>query len=1162
MILLNSVIDHIANFHQLWICATARQDLIPILYITNSRVRPERMTYRPKSDVLEDQSGYMTKSEPTAQTYKPSTYLRERRPERYSDSIITEEPQITQDILEYHLETLTNRSQEKEFEHFARRLAEKELCPNLLPQTGPTGGGDSKVDSETYPVAEEISLRWYQGDTGAKDRWAFAMSAKKDWRGKVKSDVKKIAGTDRGYLLIYFITNQFVRDKVRAQVEDDLKKEFGIAVRILDRSWIVDRVMNHDLIKLAAQTLSIESLQLKPHKKIGPLDAQREIELKELDEEITDPDRYAGIAYQLAEDCLRTAILASELERDRYEVEGRFAAALRVAEKVGDRRQILRIAYHHAWASCFIYDDIEELSRLYNKVEELGLSSQHADDVEMVNNLWNVLLGAIGFGHASKKDSKLVERGDALRKKLEELSGDDTRPNNSLHAQTMLCFFRFTQLMLNERDQSGIDAIFDELTTISESSRGLGQYPFDSYKRLVYELGDLFADNDAYEKLFDTVVAIQEERTSEGEAGSAITNRGIQKFRAGKIYDAIRLFGRAQEKLIKDEYQHELVKCLVACGGTYKAAGLYWAARTNLLAALSICITEHNSSGLMHHLALLAAKELAWIEVKLGRVPHILFILTLTNYIANHLQLDEEGQEKYRDFFQHIDAIFSMVLLRSNLEQLETIKKIPHLLEQLNLVCSEGALLFALGHIDKLRKDVWFDNDESTEKIEEFYELVCMQPANDDLPPLPELCSDDTIELKSDILGMNLVAHVDAYPTSILIAESLLGALEAFLATSLTGSIIPYKQVVKVAVRIDKDLRKEFGLKLIRDSENCELEVIHKEDFALTSADAIKKFRDTITDFIIYLLPKITLCVDTKDHIRRLAEEENVFGRCLIFSDVMTLSQNVFGSLDWINLSKVSELIKKDAYQLERTSQWRPKEKKKKSKGPLKPGEGEAPEHIANTENLKHSERKILSLINIPAWDKAQWSGLFFMIYPEGQFPPCIGLLFKNREAAMDIFVGWLDRLGKKDEKEELRISIVTGVDKNNPAHYRVHIGTNINTYERIGEQKQFVLVSRINTMTPDSDKNLSMFLKTYEKYGVYCLLPAILKEGQVKPEVVKNLFLFKKSLIVKPAWQIGDNDEDFIVLQPGDEPIIPEDVKNAPVLKALERKQKMNRGK
>ncbi len=31
---------------------------------------------------------------------------------------------------------------------------EVEICPDLLPQPGPTGDGDSKVNSETYPVAE------------------------------------------------------------------------------------------------------------------------------------------------------------------------------------------------------------------------------------------------------------------------------------------------------------------------------------------------------------------------------------------------------------------------------------------------------------------------------------------------------------------------------------------------------------------------------------------------------------------------------------------------------------------------------------------------------------------------------------------------------------------------------------------------------------------------------------------------------------------------------------------------------------------------------------------------------------------------------------------------------------------------------------------------
>jgi hypothetical protein len=442
--------------------------------------------------------------------------------------------------------------------------------------------------------------------------------------------------------------------------------------------------------------------------------------------------------------------------------------------------------------------------------------------------------------------------------------------------------------------------------------------------------------------------------------------------------------------------------------------------------------------------------------------------------------------------------------------QLEAIKKIPHLLEELNLVCSEGALLFALGRIDKLRENVWFDKEESTEKIEEFYELLCAHPANDDLPSSPELCLGDTLELKSNVLGMNLVARVDANQISILIAESLLGALEAFLATSLAGGIIPCKQVAIVVVRVDNDLKEELGIKLNRDIENCELEVVHNENFALTSADKISKFRDTITDFIAYLVSKITVFDDKEDYIGRLAEEENVFSRSLLFSDVMTLSQNVFGNLDWVNLSKVSESIEKDAYELVRTSQWKPKGKKRKPKEPLKPGKGDVPEYIVNVESLKHKERKILSLIDMTAWDKAQWGGCAFLGQPDGKSPPGIGLIFKSEEGARDIFTGWLNRLGKEDEKEELRISVVTGVDKNNPAHYRVHVGTNINAYEKSGDWGHFIMIARFKTLMPDNDKNLTMFLEAYDKHGVYYLLPAIAEDGSMEPKVIQDLFLYK----------------------------------------------------
>lgn len=155
----------------------------------------------------------------SSEDHSPSRYMRARRPYLFSDSEKTTEVALTREILSHHLDTLTDQKAEYVFEGFAVRLAEKFIAPNLRPQTGPTGGGDGKTDSETYPVSPEIAERWFAADIlAANERWAFAFSAKRDWRSKVRSDVKEIVGTGRGYQRIYFITNQYAPARQSAQI--------------------------------------------------------------------------------------------------------------------------------------------------------------------------------------------------------------------------------------------------------------------------------------------------------------------------------------------------------------------------------------------------------------------------------------------------------------------------------------------------------------------------------------------------------------------------------------------------------------------------------------------------------------------------------------------------------------------------------------------------------------------------------------------------------------------------------------------------------------------------------------------------------------------------------------------------------------------------------
>ncbi|HZH98893.1 MAG TPA: hypothetical protein VEX38_07970, partial [Fimbriimonadaceae bacterium] len=137
----------------------------------------------------------------------PRDYYKSIHPEYFSDSEVEEVSELDRTLLEYHLHSITGRSQEADFERFARRLCEREVCPNLLPTTGPTGGGDSKADAETFPVADSLALKWYSGlgSKASQERWAFAFSAKSAWVPKVQSDVKKIVETGRGYTKVFFV---------------------------------------------------------------------------------------------------------------------------------------------------------------------------------------------------------------------------------------------------------------------------------------------------------------------------------------------------------------------------------------------------------------------------------------------------------------------------------------------------------------------------------------------------------------------------------------------------------------------------------------------------------------------------------------------------------------------------------------------------------------------------------------------------------------------------------------------------------------------------------------------------------------------------------------------------------------------------------------------
>jgi hypothetical protein len=94
--------------------------------------------------------------------------------------------------------------------------------------------------------------------------------------------------------------------------------------------------------------------------------------------------------------------------------------------------------------------------------------------------------------------------------------------------------------------------------------------------------------------------------------------------------------------------------------------------------------------------------------------------------------------------------------------------------------------------------------------------------------------------------------------------------------------------------------------------------------------------------------------------------------------------------------------------------------------------------------------------------------------------------------------------------------------------------------------------------MTPASDINLLRFLSAFEREKEFQLVAAVLDPVNQRPVPIEDHALLKTELVVRPAWEIGRHDEDFIVIGPDDDPIIPAGVDKPPVLEAIAARKAM----
>ena len=331
-------------------------------------------------------------------------------PEQFSDSTVSYDIPLTEEMFDAQMELLSTKKKHAEFETFSVGLLTRLVTPNIKPQTGPDGGGDGKVDAETYTVSNAVSDKWYMAEAGAREdeKWAFAISCKREWKPKIESDVKKIVETERRYTRIVFVSNQYIKSSVRVSVEERLSKKYDVRVEIFDRSWLVHSTFQCGCMDLALSDLGFSDEYKRKTENIGPHDKYRIDRLAEIEKSILRDVNGLDTGYvdELHEACL----LARGLERPITEVEGKFRRAIRECEAHGTGQQLFNLIYDHAWTSFFWLHDIDLAYHDYLQLKEFVDYDCSVYRVEHILNVATMLINAVNAGVTTSVDAAEIVR--------------------------------------------------------------------------------------------------------------------------------------------------------------------------------------------------------------------------------------------------------------------------------------------------------------------------------------------------------------------------------------------------------------------------------------------------------------------------------------------------------------------------------------------------------------------------------------------------------------------------------------------------------------------------------------------------------------------------------------------------------------------------------
>lgn len=1033
------------------------------------------------------------------------SYYRRLRSNLFSDTEVVYETKLTPELFDLKLQQLSQDKKQSEFENFVLALAVRLVTPNIKPQTGPDGGGDGKVDGETYPVDKAISDKWWVSEGSTVDhKWAIAISVQKNWKSKIEGDVKKVVETGRGYTKVIFFSSQKIKSSKRQEVEDELSKQYGLAVSVFDGKWCSFAVFEQGCYDVATEKLNFSEEYRRKTVKEGPNDKRRQEELKKLENDLL-LRQVEGLDTDYVDDLLQSCLLSRGLERPRMETEGRFNRAQREADAHGSSVQRFNITYHHAWTSFFWFHDLDAMYADYLKLKEYANMHTTVHTIELMTNILTNLENAT---RAGLFDSERFETEVQDLKTIKERR--DLSQASRLFLELFFSEHRLLQMVHCAQDPTS------ELKTLAELIKTSANYPdisFDAQITFVEIIGCMIDDNEEYEKLIDNISEISSQRKSEVEGAIIHFNRAQTLIDKPQYKSVVKHLGHCVHAFLKEGYETELVKTYGYMGIALYNLELPYSAKAYLVKAASILVKEFFTKGTISHLLITVLWKLCEIELMTGRLVMYLNWRELLFVIAHNGQEIESKEFVEKDIL--FDGGWACHFATADLTR-ETISFLPDIFARCDMHISENYLKYALGYRESV--DEQFVNLIT----DDWGKLLRQQPIHKQFLNSLNIAEEGLNTISTLAKGCRFTVSYENSIRSQLVAETFLATVETLLATFDTLELVVMSQGIQVEI-IPTDGQSE-----LESGENGTKYIFRVNYDTLDGETYWRCF----ASFMAHFMSLNTVSYEeVMDLIAQRHEKEKIIDRIIALLELNNAVYYVLGDKfkysirQWKNANDKTYVCKTDTK-----------------------------EEILTDQN-PHAEQRGMQIFSISStlewWEKAGWTGVCFMYDRWSSTPPIVGLAFKNLEAGIKIIHEWKEKIAKGEPSVELHL--IRGINKHHPSWYRACVTPEI-PLSHIAEGQCVAVICRKHTMTPNDTSNLDNFERAYSQFGS-CRLVAVAIDEQMHINMNINFSeaIELKKVIIADAWKVSVYGPTRNALEWDDDPIIPEsECTTAPVIELM----------